>query len=330
MSWVDTASFIVQSGKGGAGAVSFRREKFVDRGGPDGGDGGDGGGVYFLASSSIQTLRDFRVRREYKAENGLAGSSKNCSGLQGKSITLRVPVGTLVYHEDESLLVDLSEDGQKVLILSGGRGGKGNKYFANSVNRAPRYAQPGLSGGTLLLRLELRLIADLGIVGFPNAGKSTLLNVLTRSNAKVADYPFTTLFPNLGTLNFDDREIILADIPGILEGASEGIGLGLDFLRHIDRTRLLLFLIEASGSPQSCYETFLTLKQELSSSRYMLSEKPSLLAISKADLIDDLSKEAINDFFSKEGIKPLFISSATHQGLNCLRNCVRARYDALE
>jgi GTPase len=249
MKFVDEASITVQAGAGGNGCVSFRREKFIPFGGPDGGDGGAGGSVWLVADAGLNTLADFRRQRRFRAASGAPGAGSNCSGRGGESVFIPVPVGTVV-HEDSTgeVLGDLVEPEQKLLVAQGGIGGKGNTHFKSSVNRAPRKFTPGTSGELRHLRLELRLLADVGLLGLPNAGKSTLLRAVTAATPKVGDYPFTTLHPNLGVVELpEDRTFVIADIPGLIEGAAEGLGLGTRFLRHLQRTRLLLHIVDASS-----------------------------------------------------------------------------------
>jgi GTPase len=248
MKFVDEATITVQAGAGGNGCISFRREKFIPFGGPDGGDGGDGGSVWLIADSGLNTLADFRRQRRFRAPNGAPGAGSNCAGRTGQPIQVRVPVGTVVYeHDTGEQLGDLVEPGQKLLVAKGGIGGKGNTHFKSSVNRAPRKATPGTPGELRNLRMELRLLADVGLLGLPNAGKSTLLRAVTAARPKVGAYPFTTLHPHLGVVELEEgKTFVIADIPGLIEGAAEGHGLGTRFLRHLQRTRLLLHVVDAS------------------------------------------------------------------------------------
>lgn len=246
MKFVDEATVRVRAGDGGNGCVGFRREKYVPFGGPDGGDGGDGGSVYLVANSGVNTLVDFRVQRKFTAERGESGSGRNCTGKSGVDLEVVVPVGTIVRDEEtEEVLGDLTEDGQRMKVAAGGRGGLGNTRFKSSTNRAPRKATPGTPGEFRTLKLELKLLADVGLVGLPNAGKSTLIRAMSAARPKVADYPFTTLYPNLGVVKVGDlRSFVMADVPGLIEGAAEGAGLGIRFLKHLQRTRLLLHLVD--------------------------------------------------------------------------------------
>lgn len=292
MKFIDSAEIFVKSGDGGKGHVSFRREKFVPKGGPDGGNGGKGGDVIFIATNDLNTLLDFHYTRKYLAENGKPGEKSNRSGRDGKDLKVKVPIGTMIYNSDTGeLLADLTQDKQKEVIAKGGRGGLGNSNFATPTNQAPRYAQPGEPGVELNLRLELKLLADVGLVGLPNAGKSTLISVISAAKPKIADYPFTTLVPNLGVVKIDDyKSFVVADIPGLIEGASLGKGLGLQFLKHIERTRVLVFLLDInSDNIQKDYEI---LCNELERYNTDLSYKPRIICISKSDTA---SEERINE-----------------------------------
>lgn len=315
MTAVDRISIQVKSGHGGQGASSFRREKYVPKGGPDGGDGGNGGNVILKATHRIQTLGDFSSSRVYSAKAGENGKGKNQFGLTGIDLILDVPIGTLVFDDSHELLVDLCLEGQEFVVAKGGKGGKGNAKFSNSINRAPRYAQPGMPGEEKEITLELRLIAEVGIVGLPNAGKSTLLQTLTQASPKIGNYPFTTLFPNLGTLKFYDQEIVLADIPGLIEGSADGLGLGHDFLRHIDRTRFLVHLVEVKLDPQDCLEDYNVILSELKLSPYELLKKTRIVVLSKIETIEsDLLQETIA-LFKKKKIHVLCISSFSKEGI---------------
>lgn len=285
MALVDKAIIHVQSGDGGSGAVSFRREKFAPKGGPDGGDGGKGGSVYLLVDPNLGTLRDFQYDRRFKAAHGENGMRKQMFGSDGKDCIVRVPPGTLVYdHETGELLADLVEPGRKAEVLKGGRGGRGNARFATSTRQAPRIAEQGENGSSLTLRLELKLLADIGLVGFPNAGKSTLLSALTKAQPKIANYPFTTLSPNLGVMPLDEfSACTIADMPGLIEGAHEGKGLGTRFLRHIERTRVLVFVIDAAVAQPE--QELAVLERELERYDPALLAKPRLVAYNKSDLL---------------------------------------------
>jgi len=292
--FVDEVDIHVEAGAGGRGCVAFRREKRVPRGGPSGGDGGPGGSVYAVASPHINTLINYRFHPEFTAQRGGHGEGSNCTGRSGGELELAVPIGTLVYEKtgDESqpyrLLADLAEEGQRVLVARGGRGGMGNARFATSTNRAPRKVQPGEPGEVKDVRLELKLLADVGLVGFPNAGKSTLIARISAARPKIADYPFTTLTPNLGVVRLgDDRSFVVADVPGLIEGAHRGLGLGHRFLRHLERTKVLVHLVDVSGaSGRDPVEDLETVRRELELFEPRLAAKPQLVAANKMDAVD--------------------------------------------
>ncbi|MCD6447239.1 MAG: GTPase ObgE [Candidatus Marinimicrobia bacterium] len=308
MKFVDIAQIEITAGNGGGGCVSFHREKFMPKGGPDGGDGGNGGSVIIIASSQLHTLQDMRYNRKYKAENGRPGEGNNRSGKKGKDITLTVPVGTLIKNldKDDEIVADMIEDGQVFVATNGGNGGWGNQHFANSVQKAPRFAKPGLPGEYLSVELELKILADVGLVGFPNAGKSTLLSTISAAKPKIADYPFTTLIPNLGIIRYGDyKSFVMADIPGLIEGAHLGKGLGDQFLRHIERTQVLLFMIDVNE--EDIKAAFNTLLAELVSFNKELAHKPRLVCITKMDSVDIGNYK--DDFELEE--KVLHISSVT-------------------
>jgi GTP-binding protein len=318
MRFVDEVRVTVRSGRGGPGAVSFRREKYVPRGGPDGGDGGDGGNVRIVVQRELKTLYDLTMKHTIKAENGQPGSGQNKKGADGSETALCVPPGTVVTdamtHEE---IADLTTPGEYFVPVRGGRGGHGNARFKSAVNRSPRYAQSGQPGEERELVLQLKIIADIGIVGLPNVGKSTLLSTLTNARPKIADYPFTTLYPNLGVLHYKRvRQYVLADIPGLIEGASQGLGLGLRFLRHIERTKALLFLIDlVSGDPGRQYTT---LVRELRQHSEALLQKPRITIGSKSDAADE---EQVKVFMGADihQIK-LVVSSFTGYGIDALRD----------
>lgn len=312
--FIDSATIHVKAGDGGNGVVSFRREKYVPKGGPDGGDGGDGGSVYIIADSNLATLLDFRYAPHYKAGRGAHGQGSRKSGLSGKDIVIKVPCGTLIKDsESGEVIADLTEHGAKVLVAKGGKGGRGNQHFATPTNRAPRYAEPGQPGEERMLELELKLLADVGLVGFPNAGKSTLISVLSAAKPKIADYPFTTLEPNLGIVHYQDyKSFVMADIPGIIEGASEGKGLGLKFLKHIERTKVLAILLPADSLDLKSDYNILT--AELKTFSPALAAKPKVVVISKMDLAPEGFE--IPKF---RGVKVVAISSVMQQGLDALK-----------
>ncbi len=319
MKFVDEVRIVVKAGDGGPGAVSFRREKYVPKGGPDGGDGGKGGDVVIVASKRLQTLMDLSLKRRYVAENGRSGSKKNCFGSDGADLVIEVPIGTMIFDDSDRLIADLTEYDHRVVVATGGKGGLGNAHFATPTNRVPRYAQSGLPGNELGLRFELRLIAQVGLVGLPNAGKSTLLKALTRANPKIADYPFTTLFPNLGVLRSDDREIVVADIPGLIEGASIGMGLGSDFLRHVDRTQQILHLVALNlDGPEAAISDYRMIRNELIQSSEQLATKPVAVVLTKADLMVEEDVALYVQAFSDIGINPLVISSISGFGIDRL------------
>jgi GTP-binding protein len=290
--FVDEVDIQVIAGSGGNGCLSFRREKFVPRGGPDGGDGGAGGSVYVTAIATKNTLVDFRYHPEFKARRGQHGQGSNRTGQTASDLDVTVPIGTLVYDKSDGdlrLLADLAEEGQRVLVARGGRGGRGNARFVSSTNRAPRRTEPGEPGEEKFLRLELKLLADVGLLGFPNAGKSTLISRISAARPKIADYPFTTLAPNLGVVSLsDNRSFVVADVPGLIKGAHEGHGLGDRFLRHVERTKVLVHLVDVSGaSGRDPVEDFDTIQEELTLFDRRLAEKPQIVAANKIDALDD-------------------------------------------
>jgi GTP-binding protein len=286
MKFLDQAKVFIQSGTGGAGAVSFRREKFIEFGGPNGGDGGRGGDVWVECVDGLNTLIDYRYQQHFKAKTGGHGMGQDRTGAGGDDIVLKVPAGTQIFDEDgETLLTDLTEIGQRVLLAKGGNGGFGNTKFKTSTNRAPRHANPGLPGEERWIILRLKLIADAGLVGLPNAGKSTFLAAVTAAKPKIADYPFTTLHPGLGVVRVHDREFVLADIPGLIEGAHEGVGLGDRFLGHVERCRVLLHLID--GTSENAGAAYKTVRAELEAYGGGLGEKTEIVALTKADSLDD-------------------------------------------
>jgi len=318
MQFIDQAEIEVESGKGGDGIVAFRREKYVPAGGPSGGNGGRGGSVIFIAEENLQTLLDFRYNHRFQAENGARGGPNNCTGANGKDLMIEVPCGTIVYDaQTGDVLGDLIEPKQTLLVAQGGKGGLGNQHFLSNRNRAPEYALPGLPAEIKQLRLELKLLAEVGIIGLPNAGKSTLISALSAARPKIADYPFTTLVPNLGVVRKPTGDgTVFADIPGLIEGASQGVGLGHDFLRHIERTRVLLHLIDATS--EHVVEDFNTIQQELQAYGRGLAERPQLLALNKIDAVDRDSEnlEALAIQLNHLSHVPVFlISSATRAGL---------------
>ncbi|MBW2476500.1 MAG: GTPase ObgE [Deltaproteobacteria bacterium] len=319
MKFVDEVKIHVQAGNGGKGCLSFRREKFIPRGGPDGGDGGKGGDVYVVVDPNLGTLLDLGYRVHYKAQNGRPGMGKNRHGKGGDDLIITVPPGTLIYDdEDDTLLADLTQPGERHLLLRGGRGGRGNARFVSATNRAPRHTQPGLPGEERTVRFQLKLLADVGLVGLPNVGKSTLIASLSAARPKIADYPFTTLVPNLGVVKYGDfRSFVMADIPGLIEGASDGHGLGTRFLRHIERTDLFLHLVDLSGSANlDPLKSFQTINRELEQYNPDLRERPMLVVFTKCDLTDvrDLVEEVKGRFIGA-GYQTIAISAVTGEGL---------------
>lgn len=317
--FIDYVEISVKAGNGGDGAVTFRREKYVPKGGPSGGNGGNGGNVYIQASNNLSTLLDFKYKRNYSAQNGKPGGNSLKDGKTGDDIVIRVPCGTLVHNRDiEKTIDDLNEDGKKILVAKGGRGGKGNSNFATATNQTPRFAESGRSGEAKNLALELKLIADVGLVGFPNAGKSTLISTISAARPKIADYPFTTLEPNLGIVRYKNYEsFTVADIPGIIEGASHGKGLGLKFLKHIERTKVLLFLIEATS--EDAKRDFEILNGELKKYSTTLAKKKKIISFSKADLLqsEEITKLSKTKFKGIEG-KPVVFSAVQNFNIDSL------------
>lgn len=315
MKFLDQAKVFVSSGNGGAGSVSFRREKFIEFGGPDGGDGGRGGDVVVECVDGLNTLIDYRYQQHFRARVGGHGMGRNRTGGRGEDAVLKVPRGTQIFAEDnETLLADLTEVGQKVILARGGNGGFGNAYFKTSTNQAPRRANPGLEGVEMWIWLRLKLIADAGLVGLPNAGKSTFLATVSAAKPKIADYPFTTLHPNLGVVRSDSREFVLADIPGLIEGAHEGAGLGDRFLGHVERCRVILHLIDATAEDVvSAYET---IRGELEAYGAGIDEKPEVVALTKIDSLDDEARaEKLAELEPVCGQVPLLLSSASGEGV---------------
>ncbi|HTH56620.1 MAG TPA: GTPase ObgE [Cyclobacteriaceae bacterium] len=319
--FIDYVKFHSRSGNGGAGCLHFHREKFIDKGGPDGGDGGRGGNVILRGNSQLWTLLHLKYRKHIIAESGKSGEGQNRTGAAGKDEILEVPLGTVAKRFDtEEIVGEITEDGQELILSPGGRGGKGNAFFATPTNQAPQHAQPGEPGVEEWMVLELRLLADVGLVGFPNAGKSTLLSVVSAAKPKIADYAFTTLTPNLGVVPYrDDKSFVMADIPGIIEGAAEGKGLGIRFLKHIERNSLLLFLVPADA--KDIKAEFEILLNELKKYNPELLDKKRLLAISKSDMLDEELKAELKKEVPKN-IPFVFISSLTNQGLVELKDLI--------
>jgi GTP-binding protein len=316
--FIDQAIIEVKAGHGGNGIVSFRREKFIPKGGPDGGNGGNGGNIIIRADRHLATLLDFRYRRVYQAPAGEHGFGANRTGRSGEHITLRVPVGTMVKEAaDSTVIADLVKEGDEIVIVRGGRGGRGNAMFATSTNQAPRTATPGKEGEAKKILLELKLIADVGLVGFPNAGKSTLISRVSAAKPKIADYPFTTLVPNLGIVGYGEyQSFVIADMPGLIEGAHKGKGLGLKFLRHIERTRVLVFMVECTAEdPKKQYQT---LRKELGAYDRAMLRKPHIIAVTKADLADNALMQNIGALKFPKRIPVAVISSVSGTGIQAL------------
>ena len=315
MKFLDQAKIYVKAGDGGSGSVSFRREKFIEFGGPDGGDGGDGGSVVLVAAANLNTLIDFRFQQHFKAEKGRYGMGKKKSGRAGKDLILKIPVGTQIFEEDNNTLIeDLKKIGQKIIVAQGGKKGLGNVRFKSSTNRAPRRKTDGTEGESFWIWLQLKVIADVGIIGMPNAGKSSLLSVLTKAKPKIANYPFTTLDPNLGVTNYSDKEVTLADIPGLIEGAHEGTGLGDKFLRHIERCKSLIHLIDITD--EDILENYLKIRKELSKYSSNLLKKKEIIVFNKIDMINvNEIKKKINAFKKKIKKNIYKISVVQNKGL---------------
>ncbi|NPU83323.1 MAG: GTPase ObgE [Syntrophaceae bacterium] len=331
MKFIDEAKIYVKAGDGGRGCVSFRREKYVPRGGPDGGEGGKGGDVILVPTGALQTLLDLKYRQHHTADRGGHGGGNNRTGRNSQDIRIRVPVGTLVKDaETGELLADLTEEGREFAVARGGIGGKGNAFFKTSTNQAPRFAQEGMPGEERTILLELKLLADVGIVGLPNVGKSTFISRVSAARPKIADYPFTTLVPNLGVVRYgEERSFVVADIPGLIRGASEGHGMGIQFLRHIERTAVLLHILDISGeAATSGWENYETVNTELEQFNPSLMEKPQVVAVNKTDLTDvreRLKKEI--DTFAAKGIKLHTFSAVTGEGLPAVLHAVAAELE---
>ena len=319
--FADRAKIIIKAGKGGNGHVSFRREKYVPNGGPDGGDGGKGGDVIFVVDEGLNTLTDYRHKRKFAAEPGEEGGKKNCHGKNGADLILKVPAGTVIKDaESGKVIADMSGDNKRQIILKGGRGGLGNQNFATATMQAPKYAQPGGEAIEIEVLLELKVIADVGLVGFPNVGKSTLLSRVTNAQPKIANYHFTTLQPNLGVVDLDGAKgFVIADIPGLIEGASEGVGLGLEFLRHIERTRVIIHIVDAAGTEgRDPIADIRAIENELRAYDPAILEKPMVIAANKIDAIYDDENDiikALRDEFEKDGVKVFPISAVSGKGL---------------
>lgn len=332
--FVDQAKLYIKAGNGGNGAVAFRREIYVPAGGPAGGDGGRGGNVVIVADATLRTLMDYRYKKKYVAESGGDGKGSNMFGKNGEDLILKVPVGTIVKDEETDLvIVDLKTDGQEFILAKGGRGGKGNVHFKTAVRQAPNFAKAGKEGEERSILLELRMIADVGLIGFPNVGKSTFLSVVSKAKPKIANYHFTTLTPNLGVTSLKGGDsFVIADIPGLIEGASEGVGLGHDFLRHIERTRMLLHIVDVSGCEgRDPYEDFLKINRELSLYSEKLSHRPQIVAANKADILSDPEMyERFKEKVEQQGYTVFKMSAVTHEGVEEILSELSKRLQELE
>ena len=334
--FADRATIYVRSGKGGDGHVSFRREKYVPDGGPDGGDGGRGGDVIFQVDEGLNTLTDFRHIRKYQAQDGEPGGKKNCRGKNGSDIIIKVPAGTVIKEANSGkVIMDMSGDNKRIVLLTGGRGGNGNQHYATPTMQAPKYAQPGQPAKELTLQLELKVIADVGLVGFPNVGKSTFLSRVTNARPKIANYHFTTLNPNLGVVDFEDGDgFVIADIPGLIEGASEGVGLGYEFLRHIERTKVMIHMVDAAGSEgRDPIADIYAINKELTAYNEEIAHRPQVIAANKTDLIYEGENEIVEKLrkeFEPQGMKVFPISAVSGKGVKELLYYVREELRGLD
>lgn len=324
MKFLDQAKIYLKSGDGGRGCVAFRREKYIEFGGPNGGDGGKGGSVWFVAVENLNTLIDFRYQQHFKAQNGQHGMGSEMSGAKGEDLIIKVPVGTEIVADDgETVIADMVESGQKFMIAKGGDGGRGNIHFKSSTNQAPRYAEPGWPGVEMWVWLRLKIIADVGLIGLPNAGKSTFLTAVTKARPKIADYPFTTLHPNLGVAWVDNKELVLADIPGLIEGAHEGIGLGDRFLKHVERCSVFLHLLDATS--ENVVNDYKTIRKELELYERKLADKPEVIALNKIDSLTEAEVKKKIKALSKATKSPIYAISAIAgtNTIDCLREISR-------
>lgn len=326
MKFIDEAKIYVKAGDGGRGCVSFRREKYIPRGGPDGGDGGKGGDIWLVADNGLASLLDFKYKKHYAAARGEHGQGSNCTGKDGEEVIIRVPIGTVVKDAGTAdVIADLTVDGQSIAIAKGGRGGKGNAFFVSSTYQAPKFAQPGEKGEERWLNLELKLLADVGIIGFPNAGKSTLISHISAAKPKIAEYPFTTLQPHLGVVKFGEhKDFIVADIPGLIEGAHTGKGLGMKFLKHIERTNLFIHLIDISPQTErDPKKDFEIINREINAWNPDMAKKPQVVALNKVDITEARERlPMLLKFFKAKDMAVFPISAATGEGLNKLVNYV--------
>lgn len=328
--FIDTAKIIIQAGKGGDGAVSFRKEKYVPAGGPDGGDGGKGGDVIFVADSNLSTLADFRYKRKFKADDGENGGKKKCFGKNAADLVVRVPIGTLVKEFNTGkVLADLSND-EAVVVCRGGKGGWGNQHFATPTRQAPKFSKPGGIGQEFEVSLELKLLADVGLIGFPNVGKSTLISMVSEAKPKIANYHFTTLIPNLGVVSYKDKSFVMADIPGLIEGASEGVGLGHEFLRHVERCRIIVHIVDVSGlegrDPINDYQI---IREELEKFNSDLAKLPQIVVGNKSDVADKENIERFSEFIRAQNLPLFIISAATRDGVTPLLETIITELEKL-
>ena len=330
MKFLDQAKIYVKSGAGGAGCISFHREKYIEYGGPDGGNGGKGGDVWAEAVNNLNTLIDYRFQQHFKAKTGVHGMGRNRHGAKGADILIKVPTGTEIYEEDnETLICDLTEEGQRFLIAKGGNGGFGNAHFKTSTNQAPHRANPGQDADERTIWLRLKLIADAGIIGLPNAGKSTFLSTVSAAKPKIADYPFTTLHPNLGVARIDGRSLVIADIPGLIEGAHEGVGIGDRFLGHVERTRVLLHLV--SGNEEDVALAYKTVRTEIEAYAQDLADKQEVVALAQIDSLDEgIMKEKADALAKISGQPPILLSSVTHQGTETVLRAMQQHIEAIK
>jgi len=325
--FIDQATIHVKAGNGGNGIISFRREKYIPKGGPDGGNGGKGGDIILRVDTQLTTLMDFRYKRNYTAEHGDHGQGANRTGKSGQDTIIRVPAGTIIKEEEtDKILADLVNENEEIILARGGRGGKGNSEFATSINQAPRKATKGTPGEEHTIQLELKLLADVGLIGFPNAGKSTLISRISAARPKIADYPFTTLIPNLGIVRYGEyKSFVIADMPGLIEGAHTGKGLGIEFLRHIERTRVLVCLIESTTD--DIKGQYATLMHELKSFNASMAKKPQIVVITKMDLADDTIKKGLMKLKFRKSIPLFYISAVTGEGLKDLVHAIWKQLD---
>ncbi len=330
--FIDVAKIYIKAGNGGPGAIAFHREKYVAAGGPDGGDGGNGGSIVFITDNNMNTLMDFRYKRKYVAQNGEPGGRNNCSGANAKDLVIKVPKGTLIKDDETGLIIKDMSDGEPFIAAKGGKGGWGNQHFATSTRQIPRFAKPGEPGEERMVRLELKLIADVGLVGFPNVGKSTFLSVVTSAKPKIAGYHFTTLVPNLGVVKaYEDKSFVMADIPGLIEGASDGAGLGIDFLRHVERCRLLIHIVDISASEgRDPISDFDTINRELSTHSKRLASLPQIVVGNKSDIAyDDELIEKFKSYVEGLGYKFYLMSAASREGIKDIISQTVLQLDSL-